>query len=144
MIIAIGSVPGTPQRVNLSAGPKTTAINSMAVVSSTAPKRNAARVQSSTTNALFNRSDIIPVVVPQNNSRFDQAVESRKEGLVGRTMPLSLQARALDIRKFSNGREDLERLAASSPAEVEIPKAIDVSGVADRNILPLGKQLFGS
>lgn len=135
-IASIGSVPGTPQRANLSAGPKTTAINSMAVVSATAPKRNAAKVQS-TTNALFNRSDIIPVVVPRNNSRFDQTMESRKEGLVGRTMPLSLQARAMDIRKISNGREDSERLVASSPSEIEVPKAMDVCGVADRNILPL-------
>uniref|UniRef100_A0A5B6ZMG8 Katanin p80 WD40 repeat-containing subunit B1 homolog n=1 Tax=Davidia involucrata TaxID=16924 RepID=A0A5B6ZMG8_DAVIN len=132
-------VPGTPQRVNLNTGPKTTLINSMAVPSATAPKRNMAKVNSTATASIFNRSDVIPVVVPRNNVRLEQTSESRKEGLAGRTMPLSLPSKTSDLRKFSNIRDDLESPIASVHSQAEGFKSTELSGVADRNIFPAAK-----
>lgn len=92
--------------------------------------------------SLFSRSDIIPVVVPRNNSRLELSVESRKEGIVGRTMPPSFQSRASDIRKFSNAKDELERSVASAPSEIAAPMAKEMTELADRVILPLGKSFF--
>ncbi|KAI5677711.1 hypothetical protein M9H77_08661 [Catharanthus roseus] len=135
-IASTGGLPGTPQRVNLS-GARTTSVNSTAVLNPTAPKRNSVKVQSMANTSLFSRSDIIPVVVPRNNSRLELSVESRKEGIVGRTMPPSFQSRASDIRKFSNAKDELERSVASAPSEIAAPMAKEMTELADRVILPL-------
>uniref|UniRef100_A0A5B6ZJG2 Katanin p80 subunit C-terminal domain-containing protein n=1 Tax=Davidia involucrata TaxID=16924 RepID=A0A5B6ZJG2_DAVIN len=111
----------------------------MAVPSATAPKRNMAKVNSTATASIFNRSDVIPVVVPRNNVRLEQTSESRKEGLAGRTMPLSLPSKTSDLRKFSNIRDDLESPIASVHSQAEGFKSTELSGVADRNIFPAAK-----
>lgn len=95
---ATGTVPGTPQRVNV--GPKTNPISS-AVPTVTAPKKNSAKTHSTANASLRRLSDVVPVVVPRNNARFEQAAEIRKEG-IGRMMPLSLQSKASDFRKVSS------------------------------------------
>ncbi|KAL3502377.1 hypothetical protein ACH5RR_036826 [Cinchona calisaya] len=128
------SLPGTPQRVNLS--PKIAPINSTAVLNAAAPKRNSVKVESLGSTSIISRSDVIPVVVPRNNLRFDQAAESKKEGIIGRTMPLSLQSRGPDIRNSSNIRDDLERPTASSQPEIEVSKATELSGVTDKKNIP--------
>lgn len=133
-----GSSPiSTPQRGNLSSGPKAAPFNSTTFPNVTAMKKNAVNVQSITNPACFNSSDAIPVVVPRNNSRFQQSVESRNEGVVARTMPLSLHSKALDVRKFSNVKDELESTLALSHPEVEVPKATEITGISQRKLLYL-------
>ncbi|KAL2518576.1 Transducin/WD40 repeat-like superfamily protein [Abeliophyllum distichum] len=127
------NAPATPQRGNLSVVPRTTQINSMAVSNVTAPKRHSVRVQSTANISVFNRSEVMPVVVPRNNPRIEQAAEQRKEGAPLRTLPLSMQSKTSDVRKFSSVRDDLERSTISSLSENEAPKAIDSSEVSDKS-----------
>lgn len=134
-LASTGSVPGTPQRVNLNTGPKTTLASS-----TTAPKRISAKAHSTANVSAFNKSDVIPVIVPRTNVRLDQAAESRKEvGVSGRTIPFSLQSRTSDFRKSPNRRDELERPTVSVPSENAGSKATDLSTVADRNIFPAVK-----
>ncbi|KAK3004134.1 hypothetical protein RJ639_018988, partial [Escallonia herrerae] len=76
-------------------------------------------------------SDVVPVVVPRNTPRLEQAAEARKEGVTGRIMPLSLHSKTPDLRKFSNIRDDLERPVASEQSEPEVSKATELSGVGN-------------
>ena len=136
---ATGTVPGTPHRVNLGAGQKVAPIGNAVVPNVAAPKRNAVKVQPVATTSIINRSDVIPVVVPRNNLRFEQAAESRKEGIIARTMPLSLQSRG-----SSNIRDEIERPIASPKPESQVAKAADLSGLTERKTIPAGKSLnFG-
>ncbi|KAM7487948.1 hypothetical protein LguiB_025432 [Lonicera macranthoides] len=132
-----GTVPGTPQKVNV--GPKTNPISS-AVPTVTAPKRNSAKTHSTANTSVRRLSDVVPVVVPRNNARFEQAAEIRKEG-IGRMMPLSLQSKTSDFRKFSSIRENLESPNASEQSVSEVFKATELKGVSERNVLPSHKSL---
>ncbi|KAJ9691763.1 hypothetical protein PVL29_013836 [Vitis rotundifolia] len=117
-LASTGSVPGTPQRVNLNTGPKTTLASLTTAPNSTAPKRISAKAHSTANVSAFNKSDVIPVIVPRTNMRLDQAAESRKEvGVSGRTVPFSLQSRTSDFRKSPNRRDELERPTVSVPSE---------------------------
>ncbi|KAK3004770.1 hypothetical protein RJ639_018305 [Escallonia herrerae] len=130
-ITSTGTVPGTPQRVNLSAGLRTAPITSVAVPTAAAPKRNASKILPAANISIFSRSDVVPVVVPRNTPRLEQAAEARKEGVTGRIMPLSLHSKTPDLRKFSNIRDDLERPVASEQPEPEVSKATELSGVGN-------------
>ncbi|CAK9133729.1 unnamed protein product [Ilex paraguariensis] len=138
---ATGSAPGTPQRINLSIGLKTSPVSSITNPSSTAPKRNIAKVHSTASASILNTSDVVPVIVPRNNARLEQAGESRKGGgVTGRMMPsLPLQTKPSDFRKFSTIRDDLERPITSTESENEVFKATELSGVADRKNFPAVK-----
>ncbi|XP_059656196.1 katanin p80 WD40 repeat-containing subunit B1 homolog KTN80.4-like [Cornus florida] len=135
-----GSVPGTPQRVNLNTGTKTTSISSSTVPSAIAPKRNMAKVNTTANASFFNRSDVIPVIVPRNNVRLEQEAESRKESVSGRTMTLPFQPKTSDFRKIANTRDDSERPIAAVHSEIEGNKATELSAVADRNTSPAVKR----
>ncbi|XP_052205024.1 katanin p80 WD40 repeat-containing subunit B1 homolog KTN80.4 isoform X2 [Diospyros lotus] len=132
-----GNIPGTPQRVISNTGPKTTSINSVSVPGATALKRNSTKVHSTSNTSFFNRSDVIPVVVPRNNGRLEQAAESRKEGVSERTMPLSLQSKTSDFPKFLNVRNDVETPVATLHSEGDGFKASESDVVADRNVIPV-------
>lgn len=136
---ATGSVPGTPQRLNLSTGPKVAPISSAVVLNAAAPKKNPVKVQSLANASIFHRSDVVPVVIPRNSLRFENAAESRKEGIIGRTMPLSLQSKGSDVRIFSNNKDDVERPIASSQPEIEVSKSSELNMVADKNSITVGK-----
>ncbi|CAI9097114.1 OLC1v1033442C1 [Oldenlandia corymbosa var. corymbosa] len=131
--LTAGSVPGTPQRVNLSNGPKVAPVSSAVVMNTSTTKKNPVKVQSVTNASIFQRSDVIPIVVPRNSLRFDHAAESRKEGIIGRTMPLSLQSKGSDSRISSNNRDDSERSIGPSRPEIEVPKVTELGTVAERN-----------
>lgn len=133
LIEATVSTPSTPQRSNFGVVPKTTQINSSAVTNATNPKRQAAKVQSTGNISVFNRSDVIPVVVPRNNPRPEQAAESRKEDVPVKTLPPHLQSKTSDLRKFINASDDLEWPNVSTQSYDEVPKAMDLS-ISDRNI----------
>ncbi|KAK2635130.1 hypothetical protein Ddye_029922 [Dipteronia dyeriana] len=140
VLSSTGSVPGTPQRVNLNMAPKTSMASSMVVPSATVLKRNSSKVNSACNVPILNKSDIVPVIVPRTNSRFDQAAESRKEAdVVARTMPFSLQSKTADLRKFSNSGDEIDRPAVSVLSETTGTKATELSTVADRNNFPAVK-----
>lgn len=137
---ATGSLPGTPQRVTLNTGPKTTLTSSTTAPNSAAPKRISSKTHSTANVSVFNKSDVIPVIVPRTNVRLDQATESRKEvGASGRTISFSSQSRASDFRKSPNRRDELERSTVAVPSENAGSKAMDLSTVADRNVFPAVK-----
>ncbi|KAG8382626.1 hypothetical protein BUALT_Bualt05G0097000 [Buddleja alternifolia] len=127
------SAPNTPQRPNISVIQKTTQINSSAVPYASNPKRQSAKVQSITSASVFNRSDVIPVIVPRNNPRLEHPVESRKEDVPVKTVPLPLQTRTSDLRRFINSRDNSERLNVSTQSDSELPHAMDMS-LPDRSI----------
>ncbi|TMW98488.1 hypothetical protein EJD97_003963 [Solanum chilense] len=130
------SAPGTPQRINLSVGSKAAPINTTAVPNTTVLKRNSAKAQSTANSSIINRSEIIPVIVPRNNDRMEQASEPRKEGIATRAIQQSLQTKVSDLRKFPTLKEDLGRSNAVSQSDIEVPKAIEFSSIADKNIFP--------
>ncbi|XP_073129926.1 katanin p80 WD40 repeat-containing subunit B1 homolog KTN80.4-like [Henckelia pumila] len=127
------SAPCTPQRTSLNVVSRPTQINSSEVVNAPATKRQTTKVQSISNIPMLNRSDVIPVLVPRNNPRIEQVTESRKEGGSVKTLPLPVQSKTSDLRKFSNGRDNLEMLQSSQPNS-ELPKAMDFSA-PDRNII---------
>ncbi|KAK6253150.1 hypothetical protein QUC31_014870 [Theobroma cacao] len=93
-LASTGNVPGTPQRVNLNIASKTTQPNSVTVPSVAAPKRNSTRATSAVNVPIFNKSDVIPVIVPRNDTRLEQAAEARKEvGISGRSLEQAAESR---------------------------------------------------
>ncbi|KAE8706232.1 hypothetical protein F3Y22_tig00110403pilonHSYRG00237 [Hibiscus syriacus] len=76
---ATRNVPGTPHRVNLNTARRTTQQSSVTVPSVAAPKRSSARANSAINVSIFSKSDVVPVVVPRNDIRVEQAAELRKE-----------------------------------------------------------------
>ncbi|XVF67074.1 hypothetical protein PTKIN_Ptkin10aG0091600 [Pterospermum kingtungense] len=94
-LASTGNVPGTPQRVNLNTGPKTTQQNLITVPSVAAPKRSSTRASSTAVNVpSFSKSDVVPVIVPRNDMRLEQAAESRKEvGISGRSLEQASESR---------------------------------------------------
>ncbi|TYI95688.1 hypothetical protein E1A91_D01G015700v1 [Gossypium mustelinum] len=69
-----GNAPGTPHRVNLNAARKTAQQRSVTV-----PRRSSTRANSAVTVPTFSKSDVVPVLVPRNDMRSEQAAELRKE-----------------------------------------------------------------
>ncbi|KAH6792636.1 Transducin/WD40 repeat-like superfamily protein [Perilla frutescens var. hirtella] len=126
------STPSTPQKSNFSIAPKTAQINASTVSNTTNPKRQAAKVQSTANISLFNRSDVIPVVVPRNNPRAEQATDSRKEEVQVKAVPLHLQSKTSDARKIIYNRDDMERTNISTQSDNELPKSMDLN-VSDRS-----------
>ncbi|XP_057478052.1 katanin p80 WD40 repeat-containing subunit B1 homolog KTN80.3-like isoform X1 [Actinidia eriantha] len=131
-----GNVPGTPQKVISTTG-------SVSIPGAPALKRNTAKVQSTANASFFNGSDAISVVVSRNNGRLEQAAESRKEGVTGKMMPLSLQSKTSDFRKFSNVNDDLERPAPTVHPETDGLKAAELCGGANTNPSPALKRSAG-
>ncbi|KAF9675125.1 hypothetical protein SADUNF_Sadunf10G0198800 [Salix dunnii] len=127
-----GSAPGTPQRVNLNTGLKTTITGPIA-----APKRSSMKFHSAVTAPALNKADVIPVIVPRN-SRSEQVADSRKEiDIAARTMPFSLHLKTTDFQKSSNSREDIDQPTTSvQPPETTGCKATEMISVTDRNISP--------
>ncbi|PHT26195.1 Katanin p80 WD40 repeat-containing subunit B1 [Capsicum baccatum] len=130
------NAPGTPQRINLSVSSKAPPISTTAVPNTTGLKRNPAKTQSAANSSIANRSEVLPVIVPRNNDRMEQASESRKEGITTRAMQQSLQTKVSDLRKFPMLKEDHGGSNAESESDIEVPKAIEFSSVADKNDFP--------
>lgn len=126
-----GSAPGTPQRTNPNIAPKTSSVPVVSNTVSTAAKRSTSKVHSSTT--ILNKSDVVPVIVPRNNGRSDQEVES-KRGVIGRTMPLSLQAKSTEFQKFSVNRDEEKPVASVTPENVDANTS-ELGGMPSRSTL---------
>ncbi|KAK6921524.1 WD40 repeat [Dillenia turbinata] len=132
------SVPGTPQRVNVSTGAETSLGGSVAAPIVTAPKRRNLKAQTTTNPSVFNKSDIVPVIVPRTSMRSEQASESRNEvgSVVARTMPFSLQSKVAEIKKLSNSRDDLEKPPVNGQPHNVGPKPAELTGVVDQMTFP--------
>ncbi|XP_044493295.1 katanin p80 WD40 repeat-containing subunit B1 homolog KTN80.4-like isoform X2 [Mangifera indica] len=140
ILSSTGGVPGTPQKVNLNTAPKTSVTSSVSAPSATVSKRNSTKVNSTSNVSVLNKSDIVPVIVPRTNTRFEQSAESRKEvDIVGRTMPFSLQSKTADFRKFPNGGDEVDRPTVHVLSEITGSKASEFGSVADRNTFPAVK-----
>ncbi|KAF5749957.1 katanin p80 WD40 repeat-containing subunit B1 isoform X2 [Tripterygium wilfordii] len=138
-----GSIPGTPPRINSNTGSKTNLASSVAVPNATAPKKNSTKAHPAVNVPIFNKSDVVPVIVPRTNARFEQPAESRKLiGLPGRTMPFSLQSKTTDFRKFANSRDEMEQPTVSAASETPDPKLSDSNSVADKNTFSTVKALI--
>ncbi|KEH24722.1 putative transcription factor WD40-like family [Medicago truncatula] len=136
-LASTGSAPSTPQRINSNSSSKTVSGGSTAVLNSTAQKRSSLKSHTTSSVPLINRSDIIPVIVPRTSTRPESVADSRKEvGVAGTTMPLSLQSKAVDIRKFTNNRDDGDKPPFSHVTEFAASKGSELSGFSDKNNLP--------
>ncbi|KAL5982961.1 hypothetical protein ACLOJK_017041 [Asimina triloba] len=127
------SVPGTPQRVALSTGLKTTT-NSLAVPNATTQKRITSKAQSATNIQIFSKPDVIPVTVSRTSTRVEQASDSRKEaGTAGRTVPSAIQSKVTDLRRLANSRDDPERTDVSFQSGLIGPKNTDLRDSTEQN-----------
>ena len=83
--------------------------------STTTLKRSSAKTQGTTNIQVFNKSDVVPVIVPRNSFRSEAAPDSRKEGTGGRMLAYNGQSKPADFRKLSNTntREDPDRDSVS-------------------------------
>ncbi|KAG4209009.1 hypothetical protein ERO13_A03G168450v2 [Gossypium hirsutum] len=114
-----GNAPGIPQRVNLNTAPRTTQPNSVTVPTVAAPKRSSTKASVAISVPIFNKSDVIPVIVPRNDARLDQAAESRKEvGISGRSVEQAADSR--NEVGITGRNLEPSQLAAESRKEVGI------------------------
>ena len=136
MVEASGNLPSTPQRISLNSSPKKTVPSSTAVSSTISTKRNSVKAHPTANVTNFNKSEVIPVIVPRNSIGPDSTAEPKKEvGIVGRTMPLSLQSKANEFRRFPSVREDVDKPTVSVQTESAVSKGAEFS-VSERNIFP--------
>ncbi|KAK4484118.1 hypothetical protein RD792_011348 [Penstemon davidsonii] len=142
LIEATATAPSTPQRPSINVQ-KTTQINSLPVTNAALPKRQSAKVQSSSSISVFNRSDMIPVIVPRNNPRVEQVAESRKEGVQMKTVPLPLQSKTSDLRKYMNVRDNLEMSNVPAQSDTEFRNAMDLSA-SDRSTTAVTSSVVGA
>ncbi|XXG60478.1 hypothetical protein AAC387_Pa04g2379 [Persea americana] len=132
-----GSVPSTPPRASVSTGPKTTAAGSAAGPNTATLKRIAPKVHSTTNIQIFNKSDVVPVIVPRTSTRVEQASDSRKETTpAGRTIPYNAQSKITEFRKQSNSRDDLERANVPVQSGSIGSKSFNSNEVAAQNSIP--------
>ncbi|XP_022966958.1 katanin p80 WD40 repeat-containing subunit B1 homolog isoform X4 [Cucurbita maxima] len=130
-----GNGPSTPQRVSSNAGPKANSVSSVAVPNAVVPKRNSVKATSTFNNPIFNKSDVIPVIVPRTNSRHEQD-DSRKEiDVAGRAMPLP---RTNSRHEQDDSRKELDVAGRAMPLprtnsrheQDDSRKELDVAGRA--------------
>ena len=135
LIEATGNGPSTPQRVSSNAGPKANSVSSVAVPNAVVPKRNSVKATSTFNNPIFNKSDVIPVIVPRTNSRHEQD-ESRKDfDVAGRAMPLP---RTNSRHEQDDSRKDFDVAGRAMPLprtnsrheQDDSRKELDVAGRA--------------
>ncbi|XVF44636.1 hypothetical protein PTKIN_Ptkin02bG0139800 [Pterospermum kingtungense] len=94
ILASTGNLAGTPQRFNLNTAPKTNQPSSVTIASIAAQKRSSTRANSSVSVPNFNKSDVVPVIVPRSDMRLEQAGESRKEvGTSGRSLEQAAESR---------------------------------------------------
>ena len=90
-----------------------TAVNSAAQPGNTTLKRSSSKSHGTTNLPSFNKSDVVPVIVPRTSSRMELASDSRRDIGAGRTLPYNIQSKLTDLRKLSNAN-DLDRSSIST------------------------------
>ncbi|KAK8706554.1 hypothetical protein V6N13_050115 [Hibiscus sabdariffa] len=85
---------GTPHRVNLNTARRTNQQSSITAPSVATPKRSSTRANSVVNVPIFSKSDLVPVVVPRDDIRLEQAAELRKEvGISDRSLEQVTESR---------------------------------------------------
>ncbi|KAF5176018.1 Katanin p80 wd40 repeat-containing subunit b1-like protein [Thalictrum thalictroides] len=135
VLTSTSSVPGTPQRVGSTTGPKSTTASSVANPSAATLKRSSSKSNAATNLNVFSKSDVVPVIVPRTSSRVEQAAEIRKElGASGRTASFSMHPKANDYQKLP-GRDDSERSNVTLQSRIMGCKTTELSEMADQNFM---------
>ncbi|KNA18334.1 hypothetical protein SOVF_071810 [Spinacia oleracea] len=130
-----GGIPGTPQRINLSTSPRNT-LPSTAVVQ----KRNSSKAQSTPNASINSKPDVAPIIVPRDDIRQEQA-EFKREMFSRRAIPHPSQSKPSESRRFSSAREECDGPNITVQPETTAVKAPEMSGVANRSILPAVRNL---
>jgi len=130
---------GTPQRLNLSTSPKNN-VTGTAVSSTVVQKRNSSRAQSMPVASTYSKSDIVPVFVPRNDARSDQADESKRDFSSRRSVSYPSQPKPPDSRRFSNASEESDEPTTSDQPEPAGDRASE-SGVTSKSTLPTVRNL---
>ncbi|XP_047341054.1 katanin p80 WD40 repeat-containing subunit B1 homolog KTN80.4 [Impatiens glandulifera] len=136
-----GSIPSTQKIIpnnNSKVTPAPAPASSVTVPGAIAPKRNTVKVQPTISSSVFNRSEVIPVIIPRHNGLLDVA-ESKKEITGGRRVPISMQTKTSDLRKISNVREEPEKPSVTMQSEAETVKITELSNMMDKNAFPAAK-----
>lgn len=123
-----GGIPGTPQRVNLSTSPRNT-LSSTAVVQ----KRNSSKTQSMTNASINSKPDVVPIIVPRDESRLEQA-EYKRDVFSRRTIPHPSQSKPTELRRFSSASEESDGPNVTVQPEIASVKAPEMSGVANKSM----------
>ncbi|KAJ8430775.1 hypothetical protein Cgig2_027853 [Carnegiea gigantea] len=121
---APGAMLGTPQRVHLSTSPKNT-VAVTAVSSTVVQKRNSSRTQSTPVASTYSKSDIVPVFVPRNDVRSEQADESKRDLFSRRSVSYPSQPKPPDSRRFSDTSEESDEPTTSDQPEPAGDRAFD-------------------
>ncbi|KAG1359548.1 katanin p80 WD40 repeat-containing subunit B1 [Cocos nucifera] len=135
---ATGTVPGTPQMIGTSTGPKITAANSAAAPGAATLKRSSSKTHGTANIQTFNKSDVIPVIVPRTSSRAELVSDSKKETGAGRTLPYSVQSKFSGFRELSNIRDDSDRIDTSRQSKFMGSKNSESNEVLDQNFQSTG------
>uniref|UniRef100_A0A1D1YJU6 Katanin p80 WD40 repeat-containing subunit B1 1 n=1 Tax=Anthurium amnicola TaxID=1678845 RepID=A0A1D1YJU6_9ARAE len=124
------SIPNTPQRAGVNSGLKITTASSVAAPNTTALKRSSSKAN--TTNIqVFNKADVVPVIVPRTSPRVELPVDSRKEIGTGRTVQYNVQSKLTDFRKVANNREDETSLSVQTGSTLY--KSLESNEAMDQN-----------
>uniref|UniRef100_A0A803LVX8 Katanin p80 WD40 repeat-containing subunit B1 homolog n=1 Tax=Chenopodium quinoa TaxID=63459 RepID=A0A803LVX8_CHEQI len=135
LLLDPGGMPSTPQRVNMSTSPRNT-LQHTAVVQ----KRNSSKTQSTPNASINSKPDVTPIIVPRDDARLEQA-EFKREVFSRRTVPHPSQSKSSESRRFSSATEEFDGPTNTVQPENTAVKAPEMSGVANKSMLPAVRNL---
>uniref|UniRef100_A0A7N0RBQ6 Katanin p80 WD40 repeat-containing subunit B1 homolog n=1 Tax=Kalanchoe fedtschenkoi TaxID=63787 RepID=A0A7N0RBQ6_KALFE len=116
--------PSTPQRTATITNQRVNAATSITVSGATTPKGNSAKAPSAV-SVLFNKSDVVQVIVPRNNLRSEQAIETRKEITVTeKATPWQPRTTDFQMHKISRNEPNVPTIFVQ--ADNDCPKATEL------------------
>ncbi|PWA90139.1 transducin/WD40 repeat-like superfamily protein [Artemisia annua] len=132
-ISSTGNVPGISQKTYPNVVQKISPTSSGSLPSApAASKRSYTKSQPTQHVSSFSRVDVAPVIVPRNNLRSEQALDSRREGISGRMTPTMVMSKTTDSGKLLNVKDEAEKPLSSSQSVSDVSDN-ESSRVADRN-----------
>lgn len=132
--------PATSQRGTLSTSPKNT-VPITAASCTAVQKRNSIRTQSTANASTYSKSDIVPIIVPRNDVKLEQAAEFKREVLPRRNVPHPSQSRPTDSRRFSNASEEYDGTPICVQTKPACVKASELGGVVNKSVLSSARSL---
>ncbi|XP_021736220.1 katanin p80 WD40 repeat-containing subunit B1 homolog [Chenopodium quinoa] len=130
-----GGIPSTPQRVNMSTSPRNT-LQPTAVVQ----KRNSSKTQSMPNASINSKPDVVPIIVPRDDARLEQA-EFKREVFSRRIVPHPSQSKSSESRRFSSATEEFDGPTITAQPENTAVKAPEMGGVANKSMLLAARNL---
>ncbi|KAK9106251.1 hypothetical protein Syun_022262 [Stephania yunnanensis] len=139
-----GSVPGTPQKVGLNAGPKSNTGSLASAPSTGSLRRNSLKTHSTNTHVLT-KSEVVPVIVPRTSTRIEQAADSRKEICAGgRTAPCFIQSKVTDVQNILTNMGESDKPNVSLSSGLVGCKTTELNEVTDQNFNSIVEGLTSS